>query len=417
MRFLVAKHEPGTVVSQRPGLGLSTGPPDPEPQWPEDPGPVSTVTLSANASEMWEYIRPYLSKFKQCPNSGWVPELISLPRVRDMGWNEGWILKNGFRDAKAQDISTLIIQVTGERPPNPCSRCRKGDKGPYGECIVISRAADPRARSRIVGCANCVYHGQQTFCSFKFSDEQRAHDQGDTAFAPPPEAQTPNPITPGTDSAQNQWPRRSERVLLHESLSLSEVSNRRTELKHEQEVGLLSTQVHQPISKSPSASVQSAAAIQSQSSSVPVLKDVSLARPTQETDNLEMDDWEIAPGRLRSSDAVAATRTLEEAEPPENIAFSKAYLTNQSVRVSADVAFRVEVVSSGSPVRWQVGRNRMRICSVAAGKVRVRIEGENEFSIGHHGMFKVRSGKGCVVQNRLYGDAVLHVSEFACDQE
>lgn len=140
------------------------------------------------------------------------------------------------------------------------------------------------------------------------------------------------------------------------------------------------------------------------------------SRPAQGTDHLEMEEWEVAPGRLRTSAVNGTTQVPAATEQPENVAFSKACLANQTVRVSADVTFRVEVISSGSSTRWEGNSRRMRVCSVATGKMRVRIGGEDEFSIGHHGMFKVAAGKGCVVQNLMYGDAVLHICEFPNDQ-
>lgn len=124
---------------------------------------------------------------------------------------------------------------------------------------------------------------------------------------------------------------------------------------------------------------------------------------------MPMEDWERAPGRLRST----APRPDDDTGPAENIAFSKAYLTaNHKVRVSADAAFRVDVIGSGSSLRWNAKRDMLRICSVGAGKVKVRIQGEEEFDLGPHGMFRLVPGKSCVVTNRLYWDALLHVCEF-----
>jgi hypothetical protein len=45
--------------------------------------------------------------------------------------------------------------------------------------------------------------------------------------------------------------------------------------------------------------------------------------------------------------------------------------------------------------------------------VKVRIQGEEEFDLGPHGMFRLLPGRSCVVLNRLYGSAVLHVTEVS----
>ena len=49
------------------------------------------------------------------------------------------------------------------------------------------------------------------------------------------------------------------------------------------------------------------------------------------------------------------------------------------------------------------------ICSVATGRVEVRVEGE-KFSIGEHGMWRVRGGEGCVVRNKGDEEAVVHIT-------
>lgn len=130
---------------------------------------------------------------------------------------------------------------------------------------------------------------------------------------------------------------------------------------------------------------------------------------TSSTGHLPMEDWELAPGRIRST----APRPDSETGPAQNIAFSKAYLTaNQSVKVSADASFRMDIVTSGNSLQWKAKEDVLRICSVGAGKIRVRILEEEEFNLGPHGMFRLVPGKSCVVTNKLYGDALLHVCEF-----
>lgn len=93
------------------------------------------------------------------------------------------------------------------------------------------------------------------------------------------------------------------------------------------------------------------------------------------------------------------------------IAFSKPYLsTAQAVPVCEDVAFRVDTVLSGNVVQLEADAEKTRLCSVAAGKVRVRIGDEAEFVVGPHGLFKVKAGVACTIRNALYLDAVLHTT-------
>ncbi|KAH8176970.1 Cupin, RmlC-type [Sarocladium implicatum] len=112
---------------------------------------------------------------------------------------------------------------------------------------------------------------------------------------------------------------------------------------------------------------------------------------------LEMEDWEFAPGRVTN-----------DKEPAGNVAFSNSYLTSREpVAVSDDISFNVAVISSGSTIHLSVEDSKLRTCSVATGKVRVKI-GNTEFKIGPHGMFKVMPGEDCKVENRHYMDAYIH---------
>ncbi|KAF4975693.1 hypothetical protein FZEAL_7548 [Fusarium zealandicum] len=111
---------------------------------------------------------------------------------------------------------------------------------------------------------------------------------------------------------------------------------------------------------------------------------------------LEMEEWEVAPGRMRDESS------------SENLAYSNSYLTSgQPVTVSEDVSFNVLVVKPGSISHWNVEDEKLRTCSIAAGKVRVTT-GDQTFQLGPNGMFVVRPGQTCKVENRLYLDSVVH---------
>lgn len=124
------------------------------------------VPIEGNRLKMWDFVTPHLVRTNKnvIPDRGWVPQVVGLPRVRDLRWNPAWIAKNGYIDAHPRDISSLIIQVTGERAPEPCTKCLEG-KGPYKGCVIISREAPKDAQAAIVSCANCFYHLGQTYCS------------------------------------------------------------------------------------------------------------------------------------------------------------------------------------------------------------------------------------------------------------
>lgn len=349
--------------------------------------------LDPDALETWKCIRRHLSGFPDwCPDSSWIPELLKLPKVRDIVWDQAYIANNGFRGKVSRDVATMAIQVTGEAPPKTCSRCRDGNKGPYGECIVISEQAPIDARLAFSSCASCIYNGQGTYCTAKFWGKKRAVDAAAEI------ADRTSTELGGADTEESRTPisgsqvRRSERVQVKEATAQSVAYEPPAPAAHDEDP------VPPPSPPTPAARRHKHTLARESEGQVEL-------HPTN-TNDMEIEDWELAPGRLRSAAPAA------DGELPEDIAFSQPYLTtNQSVAIGQDMTFRVDIVTSGSSLRFAPSADRERICSVGAGKVKVRLQGEEEFAIGPHGMFRVSRGRSCVVLNRLYGNAVLHVTE------
>jgi len=181
---------PAIVVSRGP----TTDPPPVPPCLPQNavmgdgtktttPRPVAELLhkpseLSEDWKTLWDYIRPHLTCHKDpnLPDKGWVRELITLPRVRDIQFNPKRQHTHPYRDTKDRDISALIIQVTGEPAPEPCTRCREGGKGPFVGCIMVAREAHPFPLRTVISCANCFYHYNQTYCSHKLWGARRADE-------------------------------------------------------------------------------------------------------------------------------------------------------------------------------------------------------------------------------------------------
>ena len=148
-------------------------------------GKVSPAANQSDATKMWNYIRPFLIRNKtEPPKLGWVPELISLRRVRDLAWNTEWTEANPYVDSTGKDVSAMILYLTGERAPTPCTRCETG-RGPFKGCIMISKAAPENARNAITSCANCLYHQGQTWCSHNPASRARISGIGPAAESSP----------------------------------------------------------------------------------------------------------------------------------------------------------------------------------------------------------------------------------------
>lgn len=132
---------------------------------PAQPAVLPGVIQSGNVDEMWEYIRPFLTKHRHfIPVLNWVQHVIHLPRVRDIKWNEHKTKDSPYRDSHPRDITALIVQVTGVEALMPCTACVQG-RGPFDGCIMISPLASQESRDHVLACANCYYHSGQSLCS------------------------------------------------------------------------------------------------------------------------------------------------------------------------------------------------------------------------------------------------------------
>jgi hypothetical protein len=133
------------------------------------------VEATGNAAELWNYLQPYLTRHKgaRIPANGWVPQLITLPKVRDLDWNASWLDTHPYLDSLPRDVSAIIIQATGDPAPHPCTRCSSG-AGLFRSCIIISAKASREPLGHVFSCANCFYHWGQTRCSLKDWGKERA---------------------------------------------------------------------------------------------------------------------------------------------------------------------------------------------------------------------------------------------------
>lgn len=59
----------------------------------------------------------------------------------------------------------------------------------------------------------------------------------------------------------------------------------------------------------------------------------------------------------------------------------------------------------------------MRLCSIASGKLTVHMDGEDPFTIGSHGMFRILPDSGCLVENEIYDDVTLHVTSIKVEDD
>ncbi|KAK6948086.1 hypothetical protein Daesc_009850 [Daldinia eschscholtzii] len=95
---------------------------------------------------------------------------------------------------------------------------------------------------------------------------------------------------------------------------------------------------------------------------------------------------------------------------PLDFAFSNSYLArSQAVRIGREVSFQAVTIKPGMVHYWSASANKLRLCSIASGKLQMSIHGQ-EFSIGLNGMIRIRPGVECTAINKLYIDATVHVT-------
>ncbi|KAK3378721.1 hypothetical protein B0T24DRAFT_520959 [Lasiosphaeria ovina] len=348
--------------------------------WNTVVGPIRPPRV--DPAGLWEYLRPYLTHTRDIPDGDCVRELLQMPQLRDLNLNP-YRAPLEYGERSARDVAAMIIQVTGEEVVKNCKRCRDG-KGPFSSCVVIARKADGEARLQYISCANCLYHGQSTYCSIKQWVPKRD--------------QPPFPTKRKISSTGGPFLTEEADLMDSELQSLAVAEGREQSSDRESSPPRISQSLRNRRGRSTRSSATEKP--RNHEKQAPKSSLIS-AGAFQSAETLEMETWEMAPGRLNESSS----------SKPQNIAFSKAYLsTNQAVQVCEDVTVRMETIHSGTALSLAAESRKIRIFSVASGKLRVKVGDEPEFIIGPHGMFKVRAGVSCTVQNAVYIDAILHMT-------
>ncbi|KAI0880349.1 uncharacterized protein GGS22DRAFT_175408 [Annulohypoxylon maeteangense] len=275
----------------------------------------------------------------------------------------------------------MIIQVTGRKAHRACRGCKEG-KGPFKGCYIIPANAPLHLRRSISGCANCYYSRIQTYCDLKqWSIETYPELSGNNVPKNTGKRQLTESNPPQPNETKRLPARRSLRNILKQERKRNKVIVRS---KSNQ------SPIHQPVRKTQPTNTTGRSDIHSNASTIAI----NLGQM------IELETWEVAPGRIRD----------EARDTVDNFAFSTAYLAqNKSVTICRDISFQVITIKPGTVHSWDACTSYLRLCSVGSGKLQVKIHGQ-EFLIGPHGMVMIRPGADCTVTNKLYIDAVVHVT-------
>jgi hypothetical protein len=143
-----------------------------------------------------------------------------------------------------------------------------------------------------------------------------------------------------------------------------------------------------------------------------------------QTSSMAAENLQAAPNASRQTHSSTGPDELTTAtvhrKPPKSASkstaawYSPSYLSaNSTVSIEPWLRFTLQVVKPGEKHCFPVDGSATRVCSVAAGRARVRVGCEPEFLVGPHGVFTIMPSVAVVVENRLYVDAVIHVTSVA----
>jgi hypothetical protein len=421
-------------VPQRGRKSAAIYPPRHERSGVQEGGPQAPVSLGR--CELACYVRRYLSPGDEVSERGYMKDLLVFPRVRHLP--QYWLKRFQGQPLAPAAIAAVVLYLTGEQSRSGnCTNCLRSPR-PFEHCIVLPQSAPESLKSCLWDtCASCWFrhtiNKSKNDCSLgaglatsgrgsrtlrlpaddslvgEYDKEDDEDSFEDELNHPTPETKMPGMGVKSLNRAELDSPA-GERAPGARRKRISErtdVMQRRVSERLE---------------------VVQRSVLQREGTSADAM--VSKGQVISAT-MLEMEDWEVAPGLIGDntapeSDCKSSPRASPSALPQPgrltrpaflrrtDVAFSNSYLSaNQSVSVADDISFHVATIKPGHGRGWEPEKGKIRVCSLAAGKLQVRV-GKQDFIIGTNGMFKIRPGVAARVENRLYLDAVLHVSTIEC---
>ncbi|KAK3503874.1 hypothetical protein B0T13DRAFT_429268 [Neurospora crassa] len=411
----------------------------------ESSTPKSTTKKPATDSdELWKYLCSMVDRDLTRPSHPSFNHLMALPRIRDLN------IIDKKLDPKQLNHSSLgvglVIQVTGvERLVKRCTACRRGD-GPFYECVSICpelaheiAESNPQLVTSPTNrwcCMNCVLNKSATMCSLKASMLERLEDGRVKENIPQwmISPQRPAAIVKGKHVFVDDEADKDVDLYRQDATSFS--YRRSGRLRSLAETTPSESQ-KRPFSSTDMASSTSQAVSIAREEEASSLRGSKRIRSTQNApgqdptpsaiqESLEVEHWE------REEKAIP-----RENGPADNLALASSYnlstyqnSSTSSTQICFSSSFSLHVIripsggshelpatsdelSSSPSSRKQ--QHQTRMCTVTAGKLRVKIKTVEddtegmEFNIGVHGLLKLEKGMGCKFENWGYNEAVVQV--------
>lgn len=233
---------------------------------------------TSDSKELWSYMRPYLPQpLTSISSDDPAIRLFDLPRRREIQWRTK-MHHTKVNDDRRQILGT-VIYLTGKEHKNGekiCTHCEKRN-GPFPSCMTIANVAPDDIKALVQACANCVFTHNASTCSIKWSK---------------PEATTKKRVLSTDDESEEPATtrRRSNRL---------GPTDEEDKTEHRRKIVTLSLKRHDQTPGLHEAAHTSNGGAMKYSPSTALIH----AGQFQPDELLEMEDWEIAPGRIRGAGA------------------------------------------------------------------------------------------------------------------
>lgn len=265
------------------------------------PGGNITLSLTGDAKRLWGYMLGFLPKSpSSLVSDPQTARLFSLPRRRSIHWRATWDRRR--LDDDRYQILGLLLYLIGEEYERGCTNCRR-HQGPFHGCFLLPREADYDLHQFVKSCANCHFTHNKQACSAKsglggrVSDQSRLDVPAAPPAAPPAAERAVNANKKrrlSNSDAENDealaFRQRFDRFFEGDSRDTDESRRKIVPLSlHPKDDRSTLSSDGAMLRRTTTAGGPSSAAASS------VLINAGQVQPD---DVLEMEDWEIAPGRI-----------------------------------------------------------------------------------------------------------------------
>ncbi|KJZ73935.1 hypothetical protein HIM_06603 [Hirsutella minnesotensis 3608] len=330
-----------------------------------------------------EYLQTLLSSRQPVPSRADIRAMIHLPMRRELPTI--WINHHGGKTLEAPMFAAALAYTVGDEVTGPGACAKKYlQAGRLSlKCVALPSSLSDRERQafyKLTTCVGCFYRSyqqrQRNVCDW--TDEGRADNT--------PEGSGEIPLPVFTTAASATLP---------PAVSASKVTTKEESRDSEREDSSAESSRIRTLASTRVPRKRAAPA----DPELPMRADkaLKLSDPADRPEAIsEMEPWEIAPGRI-----------ADEANG-ESLAFSCAYMmSTKPLQVLPDIGLNALAIGPGESVRWAAESKMVRSCMVASGKIRVTTKGKS-FLLGPHGSFLVAPGQACVMENRIYFQAIVH---------